>query len=804
MADIWRDLRHGARLLLGAPGFTAVAVCALAIGIGANTAIFSVVYTLLLKALPYQNPERLVVVWEHNIPRDRKNNVVSPGNFIHWREMQRSFEDLAAVGMTFKTTVTGGGEPEEVPLQLVSASFFPLLGVPPVLGRPFTADEDRPNNRVVVISDRLWKRRFAADPNILGRAITLNGMANSVVGVMPAGFSYLDKTVDLWLPASFSAEARTPRGRWLTVLGKLKPDVTLARAQEDMTRVHAELTRLFPGFNTGWTARVVPLREQLTGEVRPALFVLTAAVGFVLLIACANVANLLLARATSRQREMAVRAALGAGRGRLVRQLVAESLMLSLTGGIAGLLLAWWGVGVLRAVIAERLPVQRLETVGIDGPVLAFTGAAVLLSAVLFGLVPALTASSGALAPALKEGGRSGSGARGNSTRRAFVVVEVALALVLLTGAGLLIRSFVKLLDVDAGFDPARIVTMKVSVPGSRYGEASQRTQFYQRLFDRLAVLPGVEAVGGTSFLPLDGLGSATSYEVVGQPKPPAGNEPVADVRVVSKDYFKAMSIPLLKGRLFDESDKGDITNRVVINETMARRHWPGRDPIGQKVRISWNDTRDDEVIGVVGDVRHQGLDAQPRAMTYWPHPRFPYPGTAIAIRTAGDASSVIRAAAAVIRDQDPNLAVSDVRTMDDVVATSLAQRRLTVQVIGMFALVALVLAAVGIYGVIACMVTQRTQEIGIRMALGAQRGRVLRMIVAEAMALTAAGAVVGAAASLLLMRLMQDLLFEVAPGDPVTLGVVTATLLAVALAASYLPGRRATRVDPVLALRAE
>ena len=804
MADVWRDLRHGARLLLSAPGFTAVAVCALAIGIGANTAIFSVVYTLLLKALPYQNPERLVVVWEHNIPRDRKNNVVSPGNFIHWREMQRSFEDLAAVGTTLKTTMTGGGEPEEVPLQLVSASFFPLLGATPALGRPFTAEEDRPNNRVVVISDRLWKRRFAADPNILGRAITLNGMANSVVGVMPAGFSYLDKTVDLWLPASFSAEARTPRGRWLTVLGKLKPDVTLAQAQEDMTRVHAELTRLFPGFNTGWTARVVPLREQLTGEVRPALFVLTAAVGFVLLIACANVANLLLARATSRQREMAVRAALGAGRGRLVRQLVAESLMLSLTGGIAGLLLAWWGVGVLRAVIAERLPVQRLETVGIDGPVLAFTGAAVLLSAVLFGLVPALTASSGALAPALKEGGRSGSGARGNRTRRAFVVVEVALALVLLTGAGLLIRSFVKLLDVDAGFDPARIVTMKVSVPGSRYGEASQRTQFYQRLFDRLAVLPGVEAVGGTSFLPLDGLGSATSYEVVGQPKPPAGNEPVADVRVVSKDYFKAMSIPLIKGRLFDESDKGDITNRVIINETMARRHWPGQDPIGQKVRISWNDTRDDEVIGVVGDVRHQGLDAQPRAMTYWPHPRFPYPGTAITIRTAGDASSVIRAAAAVIRDQDPNLAVSDVRTMDDVVATSVAQRRLTVQVIGMFALVALVLAAVGIYGVIAYTVTQRTQEIGIRMALGAQRGRVLRMIVAEAMALTAAGAVVGTAASLLLTRLMKDLLFEVAPGDPVTLAVVTATLLAVALAASYLPGRRATRVDPVVALRAE
>jgi putative ABC transport system permease protein len=801
---MFRDLRHGARLLWRSPGFTSIAVCALAIGIGANTAIFSVVYTLLLKGLPYQDPDRLVVVWEHNIPRDRKNNVVAPANFIHWREMQRSFEDLAAVGITLTVTVTGGGEPEELRMQAVSESFFRLLGVRPALGRVFTPEEDRPNNRAVIISDRLWKRRFNSDPGILSRPVTIGGNVQTVVGVMPSGFSYLDKTVDAWMPVGFRPEARTPRGRALSVLGKLKPGVSAAQAQADMTRVHAELTRLFPAFNAGWTARVVPLREQLTGDVRPALLILFGSVGFVLLIACANVANLLLARAASRQRELAVRVALGAGRGRLIRQLIAESLLLSGAGGLAGLLLAWWSVSLLRVSVAERLPVQGLEMVGIDGAVLAFTAGSILLSAVLFGLAPALTAAGGALTPSLKEGGRSGTASRGNRIRRAFVVAEVALALVLLAGAGLLVRSFVKLLDVDAGFNPSRIVTMTVSLPGSTYGDAARRTLFYQRLFERLEVLPGVEAVGGTSVLPLVGLGSATSYEVIGQTNPPAGEEHVADVRVVSNEYFQAMRIPLLKGRLFDAADKGDITNRVIINETMARRHWPGRDPIGQKVRVAWYDPREDEIVGVVGDVRHHGLDAQPRAMTYWPHPRFPSGGMTIVMRTAGDAAAAVRGATALVRDQDPNLAVGNIRTMDDVVSSSVASRRLTVQVIGLFAVVALVLAALGIYGVIAYMVTERTHEIGIRIALGAEPGTVLRMIVGDAMSLTAAGMLVGIVGAVSLTRLMTDLLFEVTPGDPLTLGAVTIALTLVALAASYIPGRRATRVDPAVALRAE
>ena len=425
----------------------------------------------------------------------------------------------------------------------MTAEVFPLLGVQPALGRGFTADEIRPDSRVVVISDRLWKRRFGGDPAILQRPIVSQGMPNTVIGVMPPGFSFLDKTVDVWLPFGFTAQTRTPRGRSIQVVGRLKPGVTFARAQEDMTRVAADLTRKFPEFNTGWTARVVPLRDQLTGDVRPALLVLAGAVAFVLLIACANVANLLLARATARQRELAVRAALGAGRARLIRQLLAESLVLSTAGGVCGLLLAWWALDFLRAVVAERLPIQRLEMVGIDGWVLAFTLGASLLCGLVFGVVPALTAAGSSLNDALKEGGRTGSASRGNRTRSAFVVVEIALALVLLVGAGLLMRSFKQLLDVDPGFDPSRTVTMRLSLPSSRYGGDGQRAQFFTRFFQQVDALPGVEASGSISWLPLAGLGAATSMEIVGQPKPPKGQEPVTDVRVISHEYLKAMGV---------------------------------------------------------------------------------------------------------------------------------------------------------------------------------------------------------------------------------------------------------------------
>jgi putative ABC transport system permease protein len=543
-----QDLRHGARLLLASPAFTLAAIGALAIGIGANTAIFAVVNTLLIQPLPYQNPDRLAIVWEHNLPRDRRNNVVSPGNYLHWREMNSVFSDMSIVSMTFRTAYTGDGEPEELTQQIVNATLFPMLGVNAALGRVFTPEEDRPNsNRFVLLSDRLWRRRFGADPNVINRSIRLSGNLFTIVGVMPPGFSILDKNVDIWVPIGFSAEARTPQGRWTMVIARLKDGVTFEQAQDDMTRVASRLTAMFPNFDTGWTARVVPLKEQLTGDVRPALLVLLGAVGFVLLIACANVANLLLARATTRHRELAVRAALGANRGRLIRQLLSESLLLSAVGGIAGLALAWWALSFLRTVVATNLPIQRLEFVGINGLVLLFACAAALGSGLLFGTLPAFTAAGISLTDALREGGRTGTANRGRRVRQGLVIVEMALALVLLVGAGLLARSFLTLMRVNPGFDPSQTITMKVTLPSASYQSDDQIIGFFDRLFQRIDALPGVQAAGGISFLPLNGLGAATGFSIAGQEKPRAGEEPVSEVKVVTHDFFKAMGIPLLR-----------------------------------------------------------------------------------------------------------------------------------------------------------------------------------------------------------------------------------------------------------------
>ena len=808
MHTLLNDLRHGVRLLARAPGFTVIAVAALAIGIGANTAIFSVVNTLLIQPPPYETPDRLAVIWEHNLPRDRKNNVISPGNFIHWREMQQSFVDLAAVGgrpdNPLKVTLTGNGDPEEIRMQSVSASFFPLLGVNAAQGRVFSAEEDRPQSRVAVMSHRLWTRRYGGDPNILQKSITLQGIPFTVVGIMPPGFSYMDKTVEIWLPIGFSAESRTPRGRWLTSLGRLKPGVTFEQAQTDMARVHEELTRLFPQFNTGWTARVVPLTDELTGGIKPALLVLLGAVGFVLLIACANVANLLLARATSRQRELAVRAALGAARGRIARQLIAEGLVLAVAGGVAGLLLAWWAIHLARVAVAERLPIQRLDAVQLDGWVLLFTLVASLVSGVLFGIVPALSASGAALTDALKEGGRTGSGRRGKHTRNVLAVVEIALALVLLVGAGLLVRSFIRLLNVDPGFNSQRVVTMNISLPRSRYPEPAQLIQFYQRLLDRADALPGVEASSANSFLPLTGLGAATGFEVVGWPKPEPGAGPVCDVRVIANDYFKVMGIPLIKGRLFEQDEALDSKDKVIVNATLAAKYWPNEDPIGKRIKISWNDDREDEIIGVVGDVRHLALETEPRPMTYWPYPRFPYNGMALAIRTKNDPLSIAQSVVSIVREQDPNLAVAGIKTLEELVDDSVAQRKLTMVLLGVFAGAAMLLAGVGIYGLIGYTVSQRTQEIGIRMALGAKAGDVLRMVLRQAAMLAGAGIVLGAVGAALLTRFMAGMLYQVEPLDVTTFAAVAAVLAGVALLAAFVPGRRAARVDPVIALRAE
>jgi len=798
------DLRYGARLLLRTPGFTIVAVSALALGIGANTAIFSVVYTLLLKPLPYQYPDRLAIVWEHNIPRNRPANVVSAGNYLHWREMNHSFAEMAGVSFTQKFALTGRGEPEELGTQMVNATFFSILGVPAAHGRVFTADEDRPAQpKVAVISDRLWRRRLAADPGIVNNVLHLAGEPYTIVGIMPPGFSFLDKDVDVWVPIGFSAGARTGRGRWLIVLARLKDGMTFDQAQRDMVAVAAERQRMEPQFNTGWSANVVPLKQQLTGDVKPALVVMLGAVGFVLLIACANVANLLLARATARQRELAVRAALGADRLRLIRQLLAESVLLALAGAGAGIALAAWALSAVRTLAAPRLSIVQLDTVGVNGWVLGFALLIALASGVLFGIVPAFTAAGRTLTAALREGGRTGTGTHGTRTRQALVVVEMALALVLLVGAGLLVRSFMALMHVDPGFDPARAITMKVTLPNAKYPTDTAIRAFFDRLYARVDALPGVEASGGVSFLPLTGIGAATGFTIDGKEEPAPGQEPVTDVRAISHDYFKAMGIPLVGGRLFDSRDEGENVRRVIVSESLAKKYFANEDPVGRRIRLFWNNPGPDEVVGVVGDVRN-GMEDAIRPTTYLPPARFAYPFTSVTVRASGNAMAIAPAFVNAVHEIDAEVPVSDIRPMTDVLSISTAQRRLTMMLLAIFAAMALLIAAVGLYGVISYTVTQRTQEIGIRMALGAQRGDVLRMVVGQAMAMTAAGVAIGALGAFLLTRLMATLLFDVKPGDPITFVVVAGLLGAVALFASYIPGRRATTVDPVIALRAE
>jgi putative ABC transport system permease protein len=800
-----RDVRFAARTLLRTPAFTAAALLTLALGIGANTAIFTIVDALLLRPLPYKDPSRLALIWERNIPRNRPDNVVSPGNYIHWRERARSFDQIAGVSPNFRATLSGAGSvPEELPLQMVSGNFFALLGVKPEAGRWIRPDEDKAPRSAIMISHRLWQRRFNGDPDVVNRSVLMNGEAVTIVGVMPAGFSFLFRDVDIWAPLALPASARTPRGRWMIVLGHLRPGATFEQAQAEMDAIQAGLREQFPDFNTGWATTVVPMNDYLTGKLRPALLILLAAVGCVLLIACANVANLLLARGTARRRELAIRTALGAARRTIVRQLLTESLMLSLAGGAIGLLLAWWGVATLKAVIATSIPLfPRLDEIAVNPAILAFAVLVSIATGVLFGLAPAYVASGEDLQDSLREGGRSGT-AREGFARSALVVVQVALALILLAGAALLIRSFTRLMDVDPGFLAAQAMTAKVTVSGDKYEESVQIRPFFNELFDRLGRAPGVQAAGGVSFLPMNGMAAATRFTIPGREAPAAGQEPVCEVRVVSGDYFGAMGIPLIAGRPFDgREQRADRVNTVIVNAALARQYFPNG-AIGARIIVSWNDEAPDEIVGVVGDVRTSDMETAARPTIYWPQGRFAYPWATVVVRTTGNPAN----AAAVIRDTvrqlDPNVPVADMQLLETVVAKSVAQRRLTMVLLAVFAGVALTLAAVGIYGVMSYIVAQRTREIGVRMALGARRGQILRLVVGRALLLATIGVVLGTAGAWIATRYMESLLFRTEAGDPAILAAVAAVLIAAAAVASYVPGRSATRVDPLVALRAE
>jgi predicted permease len=809
-----QDVRYGARVLARNTGFTAVAVLTLALGIGANTAIFSVVNELLLRPLPFPDAERIVMVWELRVsPEGREHNVTSRFNFLGWREQSTAFEAMAAFSDQRLGLTGGGGEPEEISVQLATPELFRVLGVKPILGRGITQEDARPDApQVAVLSHGLWRRRFGGDPQLIGKAITLNGAPFTVAGVLPEGFQWHIRTMsgtgkpaEIWTVLSMPTEGEAAsKGRFLSVVARLKPGVSFERAETEMRTVAARLETDEPAYNKGVTVELVPLREQFVGNVRPALLVLFGAVGFVLLIACANVANLLLARAAAREREIALRTAIGAHRTRVVRQLLTESLLLAVLGCLLGLVFAKWGLEALVAISPRDL--VNLQGVGLDLPVLALTVIVSLATGILFGLAPALEATRLSLNDALKEGSKGGGGqdTRSRRLRGALVVAEVALALVLLAGAGLLVKSFVRLQGIDTGFETEGVLTAVVSLPLGKYKEDAQLVAFFREATERIRALPGVRSAGIVNYLPLyGGLGANTSFFIEGRPAPPPGEEPGTDVRVTDAGYFKAMGIPLLRGRNFTDQETREARRVVLINESMARQHFPGENPLGKRVRVHmFEDPQPMEIVGVVGDVRYDNLLQEGVPAVYFPHPELTYPFMTLVVRTAGDPAEMTPAVRRVVREIDPDQPISDVRTMEQVMADTVGRARFNTLLLGLLAGLATVLAAVGIFGVMSYSVTLRTREIGLRMALGAGKGQVLGLILKQGLLLTSIGIAIGLAGALALTRLLSSLLYGVSATDPLTFTAIAALLTAISCIACYIPAQRAARVDPQIALR--
>jgi len=812
-----RDFRHALRMLQRSPGFTTVAVLTLALGIGANTAIFSVIDAVLLRPLPYHEPDQLVMVWENNSQHPNPHNTVSPPNFLDWQNRNTVFSSMAYM-FDGRDNLTGNGDPQEVVVQDVSANFFSLLGVSLLLGPGFTPENGQAgHDNVVILGYGIWKERFAGDPAIVGKSIVLNGHPQTVVGVAPQNFQWFIKDGSLtsakpqmWSPFVFpqSWSNHNDMGRFITVVARLKPGANRSQAQTQMTAIASQLEHEYPDADGHWGVNVVSLRDQISGELRPALLVLFGAVAFVLLIACANVSSLLLARAASREREMAIRTAIGASRWRIARQLLMESLLLALIGGGIGVALAVWGTNALLAASPRNL--LDMHSVSMDLPVLSFALAATLLAGLLFGFLPSYISAHSRISETLKEGGRGTSSANRRAfARNAFVVAQLGLALVLLTGSGLLIRSFVRLIGVDPGFDTGHLLTFKVSLPRAKYGKDPLCLAFFQQLLARLSVVPGVRSATMESFPPLAGLGAATAVHLLGQPSLALSDLPVTNVQVVGSNYFNTMNIPLRAGRLFDAQELAQERHVTIINQAFADKYLHGLNPLGQKAAIymkslSENELQPSEIIGVVGDVHQLGLDTTPEPTVYWPHPELVMSGMTILVRTANDPLSIASAARTALQQLDPELPLAGVATMDQLLADSLSRSRFTMLLLGIFSAVALVLAAVGIYGLIAYSVTQRTQELGIRIALGAQRRDVLRLVLAQGARLTLLGVAIGVFAALVLSRLLATLLFNVSATDPLTFAGVAALLAVVALLACFIPARRATRVDPIVALRYE
>ena len=801
METLLKDIRYGIRTLSKTPGFTAVAVIALALGIGANTAIFSVVNAVLLRPLPFQQSDQLVMVWEKRAQLGRERNVVSPPDFNDWRAQNQVFEDMAAFsGQGFN--LGAGIEPERIQAAGVSPSLFSILRVQPRMGRAFQSDEDQPtSNPVVIIGSGLWQRSFASDPEIVGKTIKLDEKAYTVVGVMPADFVFPNRRSEVWTPLTLSPDDANNRGGHnLQVVARLKPGVSLQQARTEMDSITAQLEQQYK-VNTGHRANVFLLYDEVVAGARPALLVLLGAVAFVLLIACANVANLLFARSSTRQKEIAIRTALGARRSRIIRQLLTESLILAITGGTVGVLLALWGLDLLLAIGGDTIP--RVKEIKLDIWVLGFSMLVSLATGLLFGLVPALQTSKPDLNETLKEGGRSASGSiRRNRTRSFFVIAEVAICLVLLIGAGLMLRSFARVINVSPGFNPDNLLSMNVALSGSRYGGADQVAGFYQRALERLSSLPGVQSAAATSGLPMAGGFGSRYFAIEGRPPQPAGQGFNANVNLTTPGYFQTMNIPLIEGRDFDQRDVMKAPEAAIINQDMVRRYWPDEDPIGKRLAVGSGPWR--TVVGVVGDVKQAGLDIETRPEMFWPYYQLPLSFSTLVVRTGGDPEAMTSAVRSAMQEIDWDLPLYDIKPVNEVISESVAPRRFNMLLLGIFAGLALVLAAVGIYGVISYSVSQRTREIGIRIALGASHESVLRLVVGQGMTLALIGVAIGVIASFFLTKFMATLLFGVSATDPLTFIGISVLLIGVSIVASFIPARRAMKVDPMVALRYE
>jgi putative ABC transport system permease protein len=818
MGILWQDLCFGARMLFKNTGFTAVAILSLALGIGANSAIFSVTNALLLRPLPYEDADRLVILWSRSPGLNVDQDWFSPGQYFDVKTQNQVFDQTAiAIGASFN--ITGQDKPEHVDGARVSSSFFPLFGAKPMFGRALLPEEDEPGKpQTVILSNGFWQRRFGADPYAIGKTLTLNGNSFEIVGVMPSDFN-VNKAVmltvnaieraDLWLPLAMSDSARTNRANEdFNIFGKLKPGVTVAEAQAEMDVIAGRMKQQFPDNyppDGGLTISVAPLLEQVVGDIGPALPVLFGAVGFVLLIACANVANLLLSRASVRQKEIAIRAAVGASRPRILRQLLTESALLALAGGLVGLLIAVAGLKALRTFGPQNIP--RLNEVGIDARVLAFTCAVALMTAIIFGLVPALRASRVDLTQALKDGGRSSSGASGRAhqkLRRLLVISEVALSLVLLIGAGLLIRSYQRILDAHPGFNPRNLLSLRLSLPSSRYATPDSIATFFKRVNERISAAPGVESVCSTYSLPMSAVAFAWEpITIEGYVPKNAQDTIISNVRIVSPEYFQTLGVSLVEGRLFNEHDRKGEPETTIVDEALAKRFWPNESAVGKRMQRgksgSWR-----TIVGVISDGKQYSMEKEPPIAVYYPFEQSLARSMYLVVRTTSDPNQMTTAITQEIQAQDADMPVFDVSSMDERLRDALSRRRFSMFMLGVFAAIASILAAIGIYGVMAYSVNQRTHEIGIRLALGAQPGDILRLIIRQALILVSVGVLIGLGGAFALTRIMSSLLFGINSTDGLTFAITPLLLGGVAFMASFIPARRAAKVDPMTALRRE